>query len=114
MKKRINYTFPIAVYNCDKKNVIGLFNSFTLAARYLFNDPIKARNLNSGLRLKCRVTTPIAKVAVRACNEEQRKELGDNDFIILNDYPMPVCGQMKGYTGLENFRNLPTYIRPKE
>lgn len=94
------YTFPIAVYNCEKKEVIGLFDNSVLAARYLYNDTYRSIRIRTALLYKSRTKTKYGRIAVRACNEEQRKVLGSSGFIILNGYPDPISGQMKGFDNL--------------
>lgn len=100
MKHRVHYTFPIAAYSCEKKELIGLFKSPVLVARYFFTDPIKSANVREALKKRSKMGTTVGKIAVRACNEYQKKQLGGKEFVILNNYPQPICKQMQGFVGL--------------
>lgn len=82
---------PIAIYNCDKKELIGLFSNVGLVAKYL--NPIDNRSteaciwaavLRNGSMRKSKFKF---KIAVRFANETQRAELSNQDVIIKKGYP---------------------------
>ena len=93
---------PIAIYNCEKKELIGLFSKCSLVGRYLFEPNIANRTMKVIDRLrrkssvkKCSLFT--FPVAVRYCNESQAHLLGESDYVILSSYPEPVFSQIKGF-----------------
>lgn len=101
MRHYINYTYPIAIYNCEKKELIGLFKTVTFATRYLFNGAggKKINSIMYALNSRRKITNSSFNfsIAVRACTQEQKDLLSNHDFIIVNDYPKPPLWQMKGF-----------------
>ena len=101
MRHYIHYGYPIAIYNCEKKELVGLFKVKTFAARYLYNgnggrNVLKIVNaLNRRSRIKD--TSFDFPIVVRACTQEQKELLSEGDFTILNGYPEPTHWQMKGF-----------------
>lgn len=90
----------IALYNAEKKELIGLFSLKCLADKYLYMD--RAFKLKSGTRVGKAIMTKGKifnsrfefPVAVRYTNEKQDEMLGSEDYLIVNGYPEPLKVQM--------------------
>jgi hypothetical protein len=82
----------IALYNTNKKELIGVFRTFAVASRYVFSE---ASNWNSNriwnayhLRGKLHKNTIFDfPVAVRIANEKCLELLGNKDIYINDGYP---------------------------
>ncbi|WP_346236722.1 NUMOD1 domain-containing DNA-binding protein [Niabella insulamsoli] len=68
---------PIAVYDIEKKQPIGVFRSCSVAARYLFplgNKESNAHRITERANRRTRIAgTTLGTVAIRFANEKQRK-----------------------------------------
>ena len=97
MRLFIKHDRPIALYNCDKRECIGLFSRLVFASKYLYKDSTKT-NVSTSLKSKGRMLNTIFDfpVTARFCNAEQATLLGDEKFLILNGYYEPEYYQMKG------------------
>lgn len=82
----------ISIYNTEKKEFIGVFINYAVAARYVFNEKSTwnhnriwhAFALKSRLKKNTIFDFPIA---VRAANDKQIELLGDADYYISEPYP---------------------------
>lgn len=98
---KIENNQPVAVYNADKQQLIGIFKSKTLISKYLNpNYPEKSgRFILDGLKRK--IAKPAqedmnlkCKLAFRYASDQQVAMLGTGDFYIAEGYP-----QLKKGTG---------------
>lgn len=92
---------PVALYNCDKRELVGLFETKALAEKYLLleNKEKKSKGfVGHSIRVKGKIKGLTEyPVTARYCNGEQRKELGSKEYLIKNGYSNPIYNQMKGY-----------------
>lgn len=97
----MNDNRPIALYNCDKKELIGLFSELIILAKYLRpTDPNKSySNLFYSLKHNGAIKKTVFdfSVTVRYANEDQRKILGDERCVIMGDYPKVGANILEGY-----------------
>lgn len=98
----------IAVYNSDRKELVGIFCSGVLCAKYLFKQTstrFKTKIWN-GLRDKNKIKETVFdfNVVLRRANESQISELSDFCYIIRDGYEPP-CAQF-----MQTF-NREMYIR---
>ena len=100
---RIEEDRNVALYNANKKELIGLFSLKCLAEKYLYMErAFKVKNGNritkaimtKGKIMNSRFDFP---VAVRYTNEKQDEMLGSEDYLIVNGYPEPLKVQMNYY-----------------
>lgn len=94
---------PIALYNADKRELIGLFAELIFAVKYLRPDqPQKAYSaMHDALRRVGNVRKNIIfdfPVAVRLATAVQAGELNDRQVIIKNGYPVLGENRLRGYT----------------
>lgn len=81
----------IAIYNVDKKELVGLFSGPAFAGRYLYAGVYslkKCQKLSSASRIAARLRDKPKgyTVAVRKANQAQIKLLGELDFILMDNY----------------------------
>lgn len=84
---------PIALYNADKKELIGVFARCNYVVKYLFetyNDQDQ-RKVYKALERKQKLegTDFLFPVAIRYANSIQSEMLAGNDCKICGDYPVP-------------------------
>jgi hypothetical protein len=86
----VDTSTPCAIYNAEKKELIGLFKSRILAAKYL---GVKTQMIynsiayNNGIRAS---SNPLnVRLAARNVNPAQRELLGDKVYLMFNNYPEP-------------------------
>ena len=85
----------ISLYNADKKELIGIFNSPKNAGKYLFGKQsdatINSSRIRTTIKRKGCITKNIlgCRVAVRNSNEEHKKLLGDNIYWLNDGYYKP-------------------------
>jgi hypothetical protein len=97
MKKQFipNEGRPVALYNADKKELIGVFSSAKVADMYLYVTAKGGRGgvVSSYLAQKKRIKNSIFgfPVAVRYANEAQLIVLSGQDSVVMDGYPMPKC-----------------------
>lgn len=99
---------PITLYNADKKEVIGVFATPSLAGRYVSPDAVCLRksgaNMGNAARRNGRMPPSKTRfpfpVAVRYANAEQVESLGNEAFIIAIGYPLPLKKRMEGTAGM--------------
>jgi len=92
--EELDNTNPCAVYNADKKELIGLFKSRGCAAKYIFGH----RNtsfigdvsyaISRKYNLTPKTTKHPFKIAVRDLSDKQKELLGDKTYQMFNDYPI--------------------------
>ncbi len=86
----VDNSTPCAIYNAEKKELIGLFKSRTLAAKYLGVKKQMVYNSianNDGIRAS---SNPLnVRLAARNVNPAQRELLGDKVYLMFNNYPEP-------------------------
>lgn len=99
----------IALYNTDKKELIGVFKSLALASRYVFNE-VSTWN-NSRIWNAHAYKTRLYKntkfkfpIAVRLANEKQALMLGNKQVIILNNYPAMPSYRIQGMKTCKNLK----------
>jgi len=88
-----NNEIPCAIYNKEKKELIGLFSTRSLASKYLFVDKdstkighiIKRKSV-----LYARRNLLNIDIVIRNLNELQKEELGSQKFIIRQGYTNPI------------------------
>ena len=86
----VDNSTPCAIYNAEKKELIGLFKSRTLAAKYLGGKVSKSMISTSisnkdGIRAS---SNPLnVRLAARNVNPAQRELLGDKPYLMFNNYP---------------------------
>lgn len=104
---RIGNERAITVYNADKQEVVGIFSTPTLVMKYLWakQKTKKPSYLFHYLHKKTQVKKTIFdfKVVVRYANQEQIEKLGEEDYIILNNYYEPPKVSMGGFTSPANW-----------
>ena len=87
---------PCAVYNADKKELIGLFNSRTLASKYIFGDRTKSGKITDAIRrtgaMKASSNPMNIRIACRNLTPKQKELLGTEPFLIFGDYKKPDIG----------------------
>jgi len=83
---------PVAIYNCEKKELVGVFSEVIYLAKYL--DPLETRKayqrVYEALKLKNRIYKSKLDfpVVVRYATDEQIELLLDRAAVIVNDYPV--------------------------
>ena len=88
----VDTSTPCALYNAEKKELIGLFKSRILAAKYLGGKVTKNMIYhsianNDGIRAS---SNPLnVRLAARNVNPAQRELLGDKPYLMFNNYPEP-------------------------
>lgn len=102
MKLFIRNDIPIVAYNANKQELIGIFFDGSYVRRYFYqHDPNLRINKNISSFVmrngKLKDTSFDFYVALRYANKEQIEILGDKDYVILNDYPIPISSTMKGF-----------------
>ncbi len=84
---------PVAVYNSDKKELVGIFATQVLVGKYLFEcgENYKSKKVNGALRYKSKLSNTIFdfKVSLRYANESQVSLLSEMDFVMMDGYPSP-------------------------
>jgi len=92
---------PIAIYNSDKKELIGLFAELMLVAKYLRPTDVSKMysNLSDALYRKGAVRKTIFsfRIAIRFANDNQINLLGDKKVFIMNNYPEFDSNKLEGY-----------------
>ena len=92
---------PVAIYNTVKKEVIGVFETQSLLARYLF-PPLTNHTsalVGRSLLYKGRILKSIFPfpVATRYANESQIKLLNGGGYVTMEGYPIANYSKMKGF-----------------
>ena len=94
---------PVALYNCDKQELVGVFMTTQLAGKYLFPIGKTSQRVNrvaENLRTKRRIIKETIfdfPVAVRYANDLQVEMMQDKVFFIAPGYPRPTVS-MKGFS----------------
>lgn len=82
---------PIAIYNCDKKELVGVFSELMYLAKYLYpTDTRKSyQRVYMSLKMKTRIYKTMLSfpVSVRFASDEQVALLTDQAAVIVNNYP---------------------------
>lgn len=91
---------PIAAYNADKQELIGIFDCVPTTRKYLYKHDVNLRikkNILNKLNFKTKLKDTFLgfPIAIRYANESQIEILGGKSYIILNDYPTPPPHLMK-------------------
>jgi hypothetical protein len=93
--KIINDT-PIALYNSEKLELVGIFKTKTIIGKYLYEgiyEGVKSQTKSSRVHVaiskkyQLRNTRFEFPVALRYANKKQIEILGDQDAVIFKDYP---------------------------
>jgi hypothetical protein len=87
-----NNSLPIALYDVNKKKLVGIFVSKTICCKYVFaglHNINKLTILSNSIRQKSRFKNEGFLYTVRTANEQQCLILGDKEYIILNGYAEP-------------------------
>ena len=100
---------PIAIYNCEKKELVGVFSELMYLAKYLY--PIDPKRSYSNAYIALMKKTRIYKtalgfpVSVRFANDEQIELLVDQAAFIVDSYPVFEFNKALGFhTTREDFR----------
>jgi hypothetical protein len=99
----INNFSCITIYNIEKKEPIAIFDSYSNANRYLFennkNPESSYRKIWYAHQSKKKLKTDRFDfiVCFRTANDIQLKLLNDMDWYIYPDYPIPIEIKMKGF-----------------
>lgn len=100
-KTVINQDQSVVLYNAEKQEIVGIFKTQGLTARYIFPliGSTRTRRICDTLKLKTRICNSDLgfKVALRFAKNEQLEILGDKDYVILNGYKEPNKIFMAGY-----------------
>lgn len=104
---------PIAAYNCDKQELIGVFESIPSARRYLYKHDVNLKlkkSLVNKIQFKSKLKDTFLgfPVAIRYANEAQITILNGKEYIILNGYPIPAAYSMKCF--VDTAASLKKYI----
>lgn len=96
----------ITAYNTEEKEVIGIFSTSAMAARYLLKEATNHKNCliyNAAKRKGCLLKTVFNfRVAIRFSNEKQIEMMNGEEYLIINGYPEPHHTKMKGYDSTRN------------
>jgi hypothetical protein len=99
--KKIEGTNPIiALYDANAKKLIGVFSTTTLVAKYIFEGAHTNRQTSRTSTAWCaksKINYNGMSYALRTANDEQKKILGTNEFIILNGYKEPTMSNMRSF-----------------
>lgn len=102
IKTVVNQDQSVVMYNADKQEIVGIFKTQGLTARYIFPLGTGGRNrrICDTFKLKTRIANSDHgfKIALRFAKPEHIELLGDKDYIILNGYKEPNKVSMGGYT----------------
>lgn len=100
MSKIIEHSGVIKVYNADKQELVGIFRTPSLVARYIYKDysAHRAGNINGALSNKSRIKNSDMGFVVAVRRGLDFKLPDEKDFLIFNGYPEPVLSKMKGFT----------------
>lgn len=90
---------PVAAYNADKQELVGIFRTHKTIARYFLKDTYKNYSgISTALRKKTRLISKLGfKLALRYANAAQLEILGDEEFVILGDYSQPDKSILNGF-----------------
>ena len=95
-RPNIDISTPCALYNADKKELIGLFNSRQLASKYIYGTKTKLSNISVIINKKTRIRASSnllnVTIAGRNLNDNQKELLGNKPFVIVGDYKQPPKG----------------------
>lgn len=105
---------PIALYNSDVPELMGVFRHPIHATKYIFGKQARERAsyIGTSIRQKARLLNTIFPhpVAARFANDTQMILLGDLDFHITEKYPQ-ITGDLKQYSGFTGLENIHTTKR---
>ena len=101
----------IALYNTQKKELIGVFRTFAVAARYVFSEAStwnSSRMWNAySLKTKLHKHTIFNfPVAVRTANEKCMELLGGKDVYITDGYPRMSTRKMEGVISCKSMKKI--------
>jgi hypothetical protein len=97
---RIVSDLPIALYDCNQKQLVGIFKSVTLCAKYIYGDIQNARHhtrIVSSRKTKGRINHNGMAYTVRTANEQQQALIGSEQYVMANNYPEPTAHNMKSF-----------------
>lgn len=104
MIRRIRFEEEIiySIYDCDSKNLIGIFTTATSAAKYVFNgmDSGKAcARFIHYFRSKNQIKDSqiCKKIAVRRATETQVQILSGKEYIVMDGYLQPDFRHLRGF-----------------
>lgn len=93
---------PVVLYNCDKKEVIGVFETKVMVSRYLY--PLETHNkCHSRVFVALRRKTPMKKtiypfpVAIRYASIDQSELMNGQPYKVIAGYIKPLEAKMKGF-----------------
>lgn len=99
---KANDSRPVSIYNIQKKELIAVFASPTIAIRYLYDTPSVSNKRSVyqyiSRKVKMKSTRFDFDVAIRYANEQQIKMLNGEDYKIMEGYFVPHHTKMKGFT----------------
>ena len=107
IQNREIFNAPVAIYNADKKELIGIFKERNILRRYLYNAFITREKSESRLRglilkgAKSKLTKFEFNVVARYASVKQIEILQENDFVIFNEYPQPEYHRFKHHINIK-------------
>lgn len=100
----MRFEHAVAVYDVDKRRIIGLFAGATLCAKYIFKESGRkyTSKVTYALKSKKRLTKTRFEfpVAIRSASEQQKKALKNEPYVIFEGYPSPEPKRMNGFDTL--------------
>lgn len=99
--KRILNEKVIAIYNVDKKELVGIFSSAKLVSAFLFiekgcNGITKVSSILKNKAVPRKTSLPF-KVTLRYANKEQIETIGSSDYLIMDGYEDTLKGKNFGF-----------------
>ena len=90
----------ISVYDTSNKSLVGVFNGFSIASRYLFDGDIRkiSTTVRNCWERKRKILSDLGiTVAIRTASQDQTKLLGDDDYYISGEYKEARLTRMNGF-----------------
>ena len=91
----------IAAYNCDKKELLGIFANQSVCAKYLQagKNKIAANMIRDSLRRKSKMHNHRFdfRITIREAKEDQIELLAGKRIHIMEGYPMPTACQASSF-----------------
>jgi hypothetical protein len=103
MRSNISNEKPIALYNADKQELIGVFDRPFRAAYFLFGSTVKITkggHVVDAIHKKYRIGVSVFDfpVSARYANEDQVTLLGGKEYFITDSYIDTIKGKKFGFT----------------
>jgi hypothetical protein len=85
---------PKAVYNADKKSLIGLFASGSLTAQFVFGKYKTGSNTITWRAIAAKSTQLGCRLAIRELSSTQLEELGGSFYVLKDETYRPFVASM--------------------